>query len=111
MARDKRNSQPRYEYKLYKLEKKTGERELLTYSQRGFNYRATVTGAGGPTAVLEHDLQAGTNSPTHEYKLLKFPNKEEEKGKFHQEMSEAAASGFHFLDLTGMGNLAVILAR
>lgn len=111
MARDKRNSQPRYEYKLHKLKKQAGEQDLLTYSQRGFNYHATVTGSGGPTSLLEHDLQAGANNPTHEYRLLKFPNKEEEKAKFQKEMSEAVASGFHFLDLTGMGNLAVILIR
>ena len=111
MARDKRNSQPRYEYKLHKLKKQAGEQDLLTYSQRGFNYHATVTGTGGPTAVLEHDLQAVANNRTHEYKLLKFPNKVEEKGEFQKEMSEAIASGFHFLDLTGMGNLAVILVR
>jgi hypothetical protein len=111
MAHDKRNSQPRYEYKLHKLKKQAGEQDLLTYSQRGFNYHATVTGTGGPTAVLEHDLQAGANNPTLEYKLLKFPNKVEEKAEFQKEMSEAVASGFHILDLTGMGNLAVILVR
>jgi len=111
MARDKRNSQPRYEYKLHKLKKQSGEQDLLTYSQRGFNYHATVTGTGGPTAVLEHDLQAGANNPGHEYKLLKFPNKVEEKGDFQKEMSEAVASGFHILDLTAMGALAVILVR
>jgi len=111
MARDKRNSQPRYEYKLHKLKKQAGEQDLLKYSQQGFNYHATVTGTGGPMAVLEHDLQAGANNPTREYKLLKFPNKVEEKGEFQKEMSEAVASGFQFLDLTGMGNLAVILVR
>jgi hypothetical protein len=111
MARDKRNSQASYEYKFHKLEKQAGEQDLLTYSHRGFNYRATVTGAGGPMAVLEHDLQAGANIPTQEYKLLKFPNKEEEKEKFQKEMSEAVASGFRFLDLTAWERLAVILVR
>jgi hypothetical protein len=111
MVRDKGNPKPRYEYKLHRLEKQAGEQDLLTYSQRGFNYHTTLTGSGGPTTVLEHDLQAGTNNPTHEYKLLKFPNKEEEKGKFQKEMSEAVASGFRFLDLTAWGSLAVILVR
>lgn len=111
MARDKRNSQPRYEYKLHELGEQAGEKDLMTYSQQGFNYRATVTGAGGVTTVLEHDLQAGENSAKHEYKLLKFPNKEEEKARFRKEMSEAVAAGFRFLDLTGAGGLAVILVQ
>jgi len=111
MAREKRNSQPRYEYKLHRLEGQNGEKDLLTYSQQGFDYHATVTGAGGVTAVLEHDLQAGANSVKHEYKLLKFPNKETEKEKFQKEMSEAVAAGFRFLDLTGAGRLAVLLVR
>ncbi len=111
IARDKRNSQPRYEYKVHELKKQTGEKDLLTYSQQGFDYNATITGMGGPAVVLEHDLQAGANSVKHEYKLLKFPNKDEEKEKFQKEMSEAVAAGFRFLDLTVWGRLAVILVR
>lgn len=111
MARDKRNSQPRYEYRLYRLKKQTEEEALLTYSQLGYDYHATVTGMGGVTTVFELDLQAGANSPTHEYKLLKLPNKEEEKEKFQQGMSEAVAAGFRFLDLTVAQRLAIILVR
>jgi hypothetical protein len=108
MARDKRNSQPRYEYRLLKLKKGAEEKELLAQSRLGYDYCATVS--KGAT-VLELDLQAGTNRSAPEYKFLKFPNKEEEKEKFQKEMSEAAASGFRFLDLTVWGDLAVILIR
>jgi len=107
MARDKRNSQPRYEYRLFKLKNQTEEKELQTQSQLGYVYRATF----GSTTALELDLQAGTNSPTREYRFLKFPNKEEEKDKFQKEMSETVTSGFRFLDLTAWGRLAVILVR
>ncbi|HKQ74237.1 MAG TPA: hypothetical protein VJ810_11145 [Blastocatellia bacterium] len=108
MARDKRNHQPRYEYKLLKLKKQAEGEELLTQSQLGYDYRATLSGM---TAALELDLQSGTDSRVHEYKFLKFPNKEEEKEKFLKEISEAVASGFRFLDLTAWGSLAVILVR
>jgi len=112
MARDKRNSPPRYEYRLFKLKKQIEERDLLTQSQLGYDYRATIaSGMSGVTTVLELDLQAGTNSATHEYKLLKFPNKGEEKEKFQKEISEAVAAGFRFLDLTAAGGLAVLLVR
>jgi hypothetical protein len=107
MARDKRNSQPRYEYKLLKLKKEAEEKELLTQSGLGYFYRATF----GAATALELDLQAGANNTAREYKFLKFPNKEEEKEKFQKEMSEAEASGFRFLDLTVWGRLAVILVR
>ena len=107
MARDKRNSQPRYEYRLFKLKNQTEEKELQTQSQIGYVYRATF----GSTTALELDLQAGTNSPTREYRFLKFPNKEVEKDKFQKEMSETVTSGFRFLDLTAWGRLAVILVR
>jgi hypothetical protein len=107
MARDKRNPQPRYEYRLLKLKKMTEEKELLTQSQLGYVYRATI----GAAIMLELDLRAGTNSRTPEYKFLKFPNKDEEKETFQKEMSEAVAAGFRFLDLTALGKLAVIMVR
>jgi len=108
MARDNRNNQPRYQYRLVKLKKQTEGEELRTQSQLGYDYRATF---GGMTTALKLDLKAGTNSRAHEYRFLKFPNKEEEKEKFQKEMSEAVASGFRFLDLTAWGSLAVILVR
>lgn len=111
MARDKRNSQPRYEYKLYKLKKQTEEKDLLAHSQMGFDYRATISEMGGLTTALELDLQAGANKTAQIYKLVKLPEKEEEKEKFQKEMSEAVASGFRLLDLTGAGDLAVLLVR
>jgi hypothetical protein len=107
MARDKRDPQPRYEYRLLKLKKQGEEKELLAQSQLGYVYRATF----GSATALELDVQAGRNKPSGEYKFLKFPNKEEEKEKFQKEISDAVASGFRFLDLTAWGRLSVILVR
>src|SRR5262249_42148249 len=98
MARNRGKSQPRYEYKLLKLKKQGEEEELRTQSQLGYDYRATVTGTGGVTVLFELDSQAGTNSDTREYKLLKFPAKDEEKENFQKEMSGAVAAGLRVLD-------------
>jgi hypothetical protein len=111
MTRDKRNTQPRYEYRFYKLKKHAEEADLLLYSQQGYDYCATVVAMGGVSTVLELDSQADLSASTRQYKLLTLPNKEEEKEKFQKEMSEAVAAGFRFIDLTASGKLAALLVK
>lgn len=111
MTRETNNFKPRCEYKLHELKKQTEEKDLLMYSQQGFDYRSTFSGMGGMAAVLERDLRVDANSAKREYKLVKFPNKEDEKEEFQKEMSEAVTAGFRFLDLTSARRLAVVLVR
>lgn len=110
MIRDtpEKTAQPRYEYKLLAtLKTETMQKEMQGMGEKGFNYLSTSSGLGGVTTLFERNLEKPVGTDTKDYKLLAART----DTTTEKELTEALNNGFHFRDITKIGEFIVVLER
>lgn len=109
MVRHKTQSTPQVEYKLLKMKKPDEtEAELVKLAQTGFGYRTNFFSNGGVHAVLERSLKAKAPEDKLEYKICKLPFRGKGQERFQQEVDQALAAGFRFLDLVAYDKVLLV---
>ncbi len=103
----KANTQ-RYEYKLLAT-RKTGtmQKELTEMGAQGYRFAGTSTGAGGLVSVLEREVGETAKMQKFEYMFLATTV----EGTTQEELNDALAAGFKFLEITTLGERVVVLGR
>jgi hypothetical protein len=108
MSRSLKDKAQKYEYKLLAT-RRTGtmQKELTEMGAQGYQFLGTSTGAGGLVSTMERETGERARGNQYEYKFLATTL----EGTTQEELSEALASGYKFLEISALGERLIVLGR